>query len=209
MQPNEAMRLIANLIKEGVIEAVDPKGFVRVRHGGILSDWLGYFVPAAGGVSVHRPPSIGERCIMLSPSGETANAVVLCGLASAAHPSPSASAEETVVVFPDGARIEYHHSSGFMNISGIQSGKVQAAQSLTFDTPQSTFTGQVTAQGLFTYQAGMSGTGGGAGTVIQGAINHNGTLTNTGKISSNGVLLDEHKHTGVLAGGERTGAPEK
>ena len=55
----------------------------------------------------------------------------------------------------------------------------------------------------------MSGTGGGAGTVIQGAINHNGTLTNTGKISSNGVLLDEHKHTGVLAGGERTGAPEK
>ena len=85
MQPNEAMRLIANLIKEGVIEAVDPKGFVRVRHGGILSDWLGYFVPAAGGVSVHRPPSIGERCIMLSLSGETANAVVLCGLASAAR----------------------------------------------------------------------------------------------------------------------------
>ena len=48
--------------------------------------------------------------------------------------------------------------------------------------------------------------GGGGGTTIKGEINHEGTLTNTGKIESNGVVLDTHIHTGDSGG--KTGKPE-
>ena len=71
--PAQYHRMIANLIKQGNIVQTDPtQGLVRVQCGEMTSDWLPYFVPAAGGVSVHRPPSVGENCIILSPSGETA-----------------------------------------------------------------------------------------------------------------------------------------
>ena len=66
-----------------------------------------------------------------------------------------------------------------------------------------------TSNGLLTYTAGMSGSGGdgdGGGTTIKGAITHEGTLTNTGKIESNGVVLDTHIHTGDSGG--KTGKPE-
>lgn len=211
MNSGETQRMIANLIKEGTIAQSDPAGRVRVQHGGLTTDWLPYLVPAAGGVSVHRPPSVGERCLILSPSGETANGIVLCGIASTRHPAPSAGADETTVIFPDGARIEYNHQNSAMHISGIRTGRVEAAESLTFDTPQATFTGHLTirqtttSQGLLTYQSGMSGQGGGSGTVISGSIRHNGDLTNTGSLSSNGITLHSHSHPGDSGG--RTGAP--
>ena len=67
----EDQRKTANLIKQGNIAESDPAGRVRVRIGNLLTDWLPYFVPFAGGVSVHRPPSVGENCLVLSPSGAT------------------------------------------------------------------------------------------------------------------------------------------
>lgn len=188
-------RQIANLIKQGNIHAVDAAiCFVRVAHGDLITDWLPYFVPFAGGVSVHRPPSVGENCIVLSPSGETANGVVLCGMASKQFSSPSQSADETVVAFPDGAKIEYNHVSGSLNVSGVKS--------VTIDSPQSEFTGSVTVKGLLTYQGGLSGSnsGGGAAATISGSLTHEG-----GELSSNGVVL--HTHTHPETNGSKTGTP--
>lgn len=211
MNTAEILRVIENLIKRGVIKSVDAAaGSVRVEIGNLITDDLPYMVPAAGGVSVHRPPSIGESCIVLSPSGNTAAGIVLCGLASDAHPRPSESSGETVTKYPDGAIVKYNHGSGALDISGIKTGNIQAAQSLLIDCPQTTTTGAFTVQGLFTYKGGMSGANGAAGsTSIQGDFVHDGKLTNTGEITSNGVKLSAHKHTGVLAGGATTGEPEK
>lgn len=205
----ELSRMIANLIKQGVVAEVDAAaGVVRVRHGELLTDWLGYFVPAAGGVSVHRPPSVGENCIVLSPSGEPANGLVLCGIKSSAHQQPSGSADETVVRFPDGARAEYNHAAGRLKLSGVKTVDVQAEISLTIDCPQNTVKGKLTVQGLFTYQSGMSGSNGAGGkTEIEGDFIHKGILTNEGSISSNGVILDTHTHPGDSGG--TTGEPKK
>ncbi|MGF6878352.1 Gp138 family membrane-puncturing spike protein [Paraburkholderia sp. MM5477-R1] len=52
---------------------------------------------------------------------------------------------------------------------------------------------------LLTYQAGMAGQGGGAGTQITGDIDHSG-----GTISSNGVTVDGHTHIDSM-GGETQG----
>lgn len=198
----ELNRKIANIIKQGVIAESDPaRALVRVQHGELTSDWLPYFVPFAGGVSVHRPPSGGENCIILSPSGETANGLVLCGMASASFPSPAQSADETVVKFPDGAIINYNHSAGQMTL--------KAVAEMTIDAPDTIITGNVVIQkmttinGLLTYTSGISGDG---GATIKGNIDHEGTLTNTGKIESNGVVLDTHIHTGDSGG--KTGKAE-
>lgn len=74
MNTAELSRLLANLIKQGTIAESDPAaGRVRVQHGGLTTDWLPYFVPAAGGVSVHRPPSVGENCIVLTIDSRRSN----------------------------------------------------------------------------------------------------------------------------------------
>lgn len=92
---------------------------------------------------------------------------------------------------------------------------LKAVAKLTIDAPDTLITGNVviqkmtTSNGLLTYTAGMSGSGGegaGGGTTIKGAINHEGTLTNTGKITSNGIVVDEHIHPGDSGG--KTGKPE-
>nr|WP_314269810.1 phage baseplate assembly protein V [uncultured Kingella sp.] len=205
----EHNRQIANLIRQGNIAEVNPSDSrVRVAVGALLSGWLPYFVPAAGGVSVHRPPSIGENCLLFSPSGETANGIVLCGLASDQFPSPDNTADDTVIRFSDGARFEYNHISGSLKITGIKTAVIQAAQSLTIDTPQAEFTGMLTVKGLLTYLSGIAGSNsaGGSAASIAGNIELAGSLTQQGgKISSNGVVLDSHTHPGDSGG--RTGQP--
>ena len=200
-------RIIANLIKQGTIAETDPAhGLVRVQHGELISEWLPYFVPFAGGVSIHRPPSIGENCIILSPSGETANGLVLCGLVSAQYPQPAQTSDVTVIKYPDGAQTAYNHTNGQLKLSGIKTVHIQANNSLTLDCPQNTITGALTVQGLFTYQAGMAGSNGAGGrTTIEGDFNHQGNFINKGKVSSNGVVLDEHIHPET--NGAQTGTP--
>lgn len=140
-------RQIANLIKQGNIAEVNPAECrVRVIHGKLQTDWLPYFVPFAGGVSVHRPPSVGENCIVLSPSGETANGVVLCGLMSSQFTSPSSSPDDTVVEFPDGAMIVYNHISGSLKIDGVKN--------VNINSPAIKLTGNVTVSGSLTQTGG-------------------------------------------------------
>ena len=158
-------------------------------------------VPAAGGVSVHRPPSAGENCLVLSPSGEPANGMVLCGLASTQHPSPGSDTENTIVRFPDGAMAQYNHAGGHLALSGIKTVAIQAATSLTVDCPTNTFTGAVTVQGSLTYLSGLTGgnSSGKSAAVISGDIIHS-----DGKLSSNGIVLHTHTHP---ENGDKTSAP--
>lgn len=197
-------RLIANLLKQGNIAQADAaRGLVRVQHGDLLTDWLPYFVPFAGGVSVHRVPSVGENCLVLAPSGEIANGLVLCGLASNQHPQPSTSPDETVIRFPDNAQFSYNHSSGSLKISGTKTIQIEASESIEFDTPKATFTGEVIVQNLFTFLAGLAGSNskGGAAATITGDVNHT-----QGNLTSNGITLHTHTHQGDSGG--TTGSPQ-
>lgn len=69
-------------------------------------------------------------------------------------------------------------------------------------SPTTTFDGDVTVTGLFSYQNGISGEGGANGNAIQGDITHTG-----GNLSSNGVVVHNHDHGGVRRGGERSDGP--
>lgn len=76
-----------------------------------------------------------------------------------------------------------------------------ASDSFTVDSPQSTFTGALTVQGLFTFLAGLVGSAAsGAAAVITGAVNFIGALTSNGK-----DISSSHTHKGVQPGSGNTG----
>lgn len=202
----ELNRKIENIVRHGVVEDVKPSLCTVRLSETLVTDWLQYQVPAAGGVSVHRMPSRGEACTILSPSGNIETARVVFGFASNGYPEPSQSENETVVLFPDGACIVYDHASSNLNISGIATANVTASGSTQIICPNNTVQGNLNVIGLTTCSGGLAVSGGqGSTAVISGDIKHTGNFENIGKISSNGKVLDTHTHPGDSGG--TTGKP--
>jgi len=75
------------------------------------------------------------------------------------------------------------------------------AQSLTVTCPMTTFSGNVTINGLLTGSAGLA-ISGGAGSQFTGNVTHTG-----GVMSSNGIMADSHIHGGVQPGTGNSGSP--
>lgn len=190
-------RLIENLIRVGTVHEVDPEQKrCRVNSGGIRTGWLPWFSQRTGTTRDWDPPTIGEQCLILSPSGEVAAGIVLLGIYCNAFDAPSTNPDEHVREYPDGARISYNHVTGALNATGIKTALVQAADHITFDCPQVTFTGKFNVQGLFTYENGMVGIGG-----------ENTAALINGDVIANGISLVHHVHDGVIPGGGNTGQP--
>ena len=125
----DLIRRLESLIRYGTIAEVQmapPR--VRVKSGGLTSTWLPWFAPRAGTTTEWDPPTVGEQCVLFSPSGNPATGVVLVGLFSDAHPAPSSSPDEHVRDYPDGARITYNHATGALSATGIKTALVQAAE---------------------------------------------------------------------------------
>jgi len=79
----EITRLLENIVRFGTIEAVQmqpPR--VKVKSGNIATTWLPWLNLRAGADREWDPPTIGEQVVLLSPSGNLAQGVVLTGLFS-------------------------------------------------------------------------------------------------------------------------------
>lgn len=203
-------RMLENLIRIGTVSAVDhAAALCRVDSGELESEWVPWVERRTGNTRSWDPPTVGEQVILLSPSGEPAGGVALRGLYRDAHPAPSASASEHVITYPDGARIAYDHVSGALTVTGIQTATIEAAVSVTLDTPLTHCTGNLHVDGtatiddLLTYGNGIAGTGGENDNVITGEF-----VQTAGVLSSNGIVLATHTHTGVQPGGGSTGGPQ-
>lgn len=197
-------RRLANVLRIGTIEQIDHAGArVRVRSGDIVTAWLPWLVWRAGTTSSWSAPTVGEQVLILAPSGDLACAVVLPALYTDARPAPSSNPSQHVIRYPDGATFSYDHATGQADISGVTLVTVHATGAVVIDAPATTVTGTLTVEGLLTYQSGLAGTGGGAGTTITGNITQSG-----GQITSNGIALATHTHGGVQPGGSSTGAPQ-
>lgn len=196
-------RMLENLIRIGTISAVDHgAALCRVDSGELESEWVPWVERRTGNTRTWDPPTVGEQVVLLSPSGEPAGGVALRGLYRDTHPAPSASPSEHVITYPDGARMAYDHVSGALTVTGIQTATIQAAVSVTLDTPLTHCTGKLTVDDLLTYRNGVNGTGGENNHVLNGTFIHD-----EGVLSSHGKVLHTHQHTGVQTGGGNTGAP--
>lgn len=202
LQLADLARRVANMIRTGRIAAVDHAGpRVRVQSGDLLTEWLPWQTRRAGNTRTWDPPTVGEQVMVLSPSGEPAAGMVIPALYCQDHPAPDNSPDTHVTEYPDGARISYNHATGALAASGIQTGAIQAAVSVTLDTPLTHCTGKLTVDDLLTYGNGIAGTAGINNNIINGQLTHVG-----GDLSSNGIVLHTHTHLGDSGG--TTGSPQ-
>ncbi|SQI32053.1 Phage P2 baseplate assembly protein gpV [Providencia alcalifaciens] len=62
-------RLIRNMIRIGVVTAVDAKKGCRVQIGDLETDWLNWLTLRAGQTRTMNAPSIGEQVLILAIGG--------------------------------------------------------------------------------------------------------------------------------------------
>lgn len=203
--PYELARLLRNLIRIGVVvETNSAEGLCRVQTGGMKTTWLNWLTSRAGRSRVWWAPSVGEQVLILAIGGELDTAFVLPGIFSDDHPAPSASPDAFHVAFPDGAVIEYEPDNGALTVSGIKTADITASDSITatvpvvlvkaetritLDTPEVVCTNKLITGTLEVQKGGK----------MKGDIEHTG-----GKLTSNGVQVDDHDHGGVKRGDDRT-----
>lgn len=199
----ELSRRLENVLRIGTIHSVDHASVrCRVQMGKLTSQWLPWIERRAGETTTWDPPTIGEQCIVFSPSGEPAAGFVLVGINSDSIRPPSHSPERHVIKFPDGATFSYDHAASHLDITGIATCHIEASESITHDTPLTHMTGKLVVDDLLTYGNGLRGTGGGEGNVITGDF-----IQTDGELSSNGIVLETHQHEGVISGGDISGVP--
>lgn len=196
------MRRLDNLVRLGTVHSVDHAAArCRVTSGGLTTEWLPWLAARAGATRTWDPPTVGEQCLLLCPSGEPAGGFVVPAVYADARPAPSADPDEHLTLYPDGAVIRYNHASGALVASGVQTATLEAAVRVTIDAPATHITGTLTVDQLLTYGNGITGTGGDNGNHITGTLTHSG-----GSLSSNGIVL--HTHTHPEHDGGSTGGPQ-
>lgn len=146
MNTADLIRRLENLIRFGTVAEVDPETpRCRVKTGGITTAWLPFIAPRAGEDSEWDPPSVGEQCIVFSPSGDPATGAVLAGLYSDANPAPDKNPKRHRRTYRDGAVIEYDTESHTLRATLPDEGKVDIVAPAGV-----TILGDVTVTGLVT-----------------------------------------------------------
>lgn len=208
-QLNDMLRLLNNIVRIGSITAVDlDNARCRVTSGNNTTAWLPWMTSRAGRTRSWWAPSLGEQVLLLSLGGELTTAFVLPAVFSDANPAPSASADALHLSFPDGAVLEYEPASGTLTATGIKSATVNAADSISVTAPQITChaSTRITLQTPEVVCSNKLITGSlevKQGGSMTGNISHSG-----GSLTSNGIVLHTHRHSGVQTGGGQTGGPQ-
>lgn len=201
-------RLINNLIRVGVVTAVDAKKGCRVQTGDLETDWLNWITLRAGQTRTMNAPSVGEQVIILSIGGELTTAFVLTGIFSNEHAEPTDSLTADHRTYSDGAVIEYEPATGHLKAVGITLATLEASEHIQATAPQITVNASEQIQ-LNTPTVICSDNLICATLNVTEGGNMTGNITHTGgAFSSNGVVIDDHDHGGVQRGGSRTDGPQ-
>lgn len=208
----ETERILANMIRLGAVSELDEANArVRVKVGGLTTDWLPWLTARAGATRTWSAPRPGEQVMVLAPYGDPAQAVVLPSIYQDSYPAPATTKDAEHVVFPDGSTVDYNSATNTLEVTVAGSARVivnckeatiNAETSVTLNTPQTTCKGKLTVEGLLTYLAGMQGsTGSGAAATISGNVAFTGgSLTHNSK-----NIGSTHTHSDPQGG--TTGAP--
>lgn len=185
----ELARLIENLIRIGTIADVDlVEARVRVQTGDLLTGWLPWQAGRAGADREWDPPTVNEQVLLLSPSGQLANGVVITGLFSDARPANGDRAKLHRRTYSDGAVIEYdsqaHRLRAILPEGGIT---------------DLTSTGGINIVGPINHKGDYT---------QEGNQNVTGTVSVSLDVVAAGISLVKHPHGGVMRGGALTDPPQ-
>ncbi|MFV2945256.1 phage baseplate assembly protein V [Pseudomonas japonica] len=183
-------RLLENIVRFGTIAAVQhvpPR--VSVKTGDLVTAMLPWLALRAGADVEWDPPTEGEQVLLISPSGQLANAIVLTGIYSDAIPANGDRAGLHRRTYRDGAVIEYDSIAHHLNVTLPAGGTTNLVS-----------TGGITIEGPITHKGDYIQTG-------------NQTVTGNVTVSEDVVAADvslvKHLHAGVKQGTDQSGAPVK
>lgn len=207
MNTSELFRRLENIIRFGVVQSIDyTQATCIVDFQGILTCPLRWLTVRAGSDSTWDAPSVGEQVMVLSPSGEIANGIVLFGLYSDAHPSPSQEQNIKIRKFEDGAVISYDTAN-----HQLQAVLPGGATTILTSDGGITITGDTVINGNVQINGNTAMTGNntvGGSQSVSGTSLAKGSLTCNGDVTASGISLTGHIHGGVKAGGDSSGGPQ-
>ncbi|HEL3751710.1 TPA: phage baseplate assembly protein V [Stenotrophomonas maltophilia] len=188
-------RLISNLIRTGTVVSVhNDAGLCRVASGDLTTNWIPWLTLRAGTTVTWSAPTPGEQVVLLSPEGETANAIALCGLYSKKVPAPAANGAVSLLRFADGALLRYdadtHALEALLPSGGTFT--VTADGGTTINGPL-TVNGETTLNG---------------NTAVVGDTSIAGMATADVDVVGAGISLKGHNHPGVQRGNGLTDPPQ-
>ena len=202
-EASQTDRLLANLIRYGRVQSV-AGGMATVDFDGEVVSGLTWTKQRAGDDRQYHAPSVGEQVVVLSPSGELSQGVIVGSISQDLFPDAGSDANPRTI-YADGTVIEYNKTSHTLTIdTSAASGTVlikcntatiEAVSSVTIDAPNTTCTGNLSVTKSLTM-----GEGGGTATIKGNVAISGGTLTHNGK-----NIGATHQHTGVQTGGGNTG----
>lgn len=130
----EGVRTAENAIRIGTVEELDADiARVRIKIGDLLTDWIPWLTHRAGNDVSWWCPSKGEQMLVLSPSGDLAQAVCVPAIYSDLIPANCRDPMKHVVTYEDGAVFEYDKTTHCLNITLPEGGKVNIGADVHVD----------------------------------------------------------------------------
>lgn len=113
----EVERMLANMLRVGTITSVEGAK-VRVSMGETTTALLPWFTRRAGNDIDWWSPEVGEQVMVLSPSGELRQGVVLPAIYHNRASAPADSADISRTVYGDGFKIEHDRAKNYTVFDG-------------------------------------------------------------------------------------------
>ncbi len=111
-------RRLANVVRVGTVAEADyAPALLRVDLGDLTTDWLPWLTRRAGGDVDWWAPEVGEQVVLLAPSGELAQAVVMPALYQSATPAPADVETVRRTTFADGTTVEYDRAAHHLTVT--------------------------------------------------------------------------------------------
>lgn len=218
----DLQRRLANLIRVATISELDDSAArARVKCGAAPnSAWLPILTTRAGPDRSYWLPEPGEQVLVLSPSGDMTQGMILPALYQDAHAPPASTRNKHRTEYKDGTSIEYDRSAHKLTIDCAGDIDVTASGNVTatiggqltanvtgnseITSPLITANGNVTINGDMQLNGSFTGSGGHSVTFNSPASFKNNT-TFTATMTHNGKTIDStHTHGGVKSGGSNT-----
>lgn len=178
----EIDRRVANMVMIGTVSKVDhEKHRYRVKSGELESDWIPFAATRSKGTRVYESLEEGEQVVMVSPSGDTAQAVIM-GTVSKEADQAGTKGNEHRTIYPDGTVVEFDHDAKSFRIAVASGGSF-----------------------ALSIGGGVSLVANGGELTIEAP---GGIALNSATLTHNGVdISDQHRHRDVMPGGGLTGTP--
>lgn len=115
---SDTQRRLHNIATIGTVFAINTSDqTMRLDVGELQTDWLPIPTISAGLVRIWRCPSIGEQFLLLSPSGDLANAIPVISLFSEQNPTPSTDEHEIFIHFNQTDCLKIHTTDSQLHLT--------------------------------------------------------------------------------------------